>query len=105
MNKELRIKELKRELLEIEGRELQNVERGSNNLMGSGGVIIAIGAICLTIGAANAMFWLLILGPVTMLIGVLMMSNAKSNLNEFEQKKKERAERILKIKMELVDLE
>lgn len=105
MDNEKRIKQLKKELIEIEGREIKNVEGSSSSQIGSGFVIIGVGIVALTIGAVNAIFWLLIVGPITMMVGILMMSNAKSNLKEFEQSKRQREEQVMKIKREIIDLE
>lgn len=104
MNNEQRIKELKFELLELEGRELKNTEKSSNNQMGSGGVIIAIGAISLTVGLANALDGVIFMGGGAILIGILMTVAGKSNLNDFEEQKKVREERIIAIKKELITL-
>jgi hypothetical protein len=105
MEKDLRIKQLKKELLELEGREMKDEAKASNDKVVSGLILIAIGGISLTYGLGYEIVISTIAGIIAVVIGIWQMNTGKSSLTSFEDRKKVKEERVIIIKKELLDLE
>jgi hypothetical protein len=105
MEKEIKIKELKKELLDLEERALQDESNKAKDQTVSGFIMIAVGLVCVTIGIANDISVSLISGVGIFIFGIVKMSQGKSVMIDFEKAKQNKEERIITIKKELIDLE
>jgi uncharacterized membrane protein HdeD (DUF308 family) len=105
MEKDLKVKELKKELLELEERSIKDQTAKSNDSVVSGFIMIAVGAVCVTIGIANQILVSNISGIGIIIFGIFKMSSGKSSFSDFEKMKKVKEDRIITIKKELLDLE
>ncbi|MBB6273145.1 hypothetical protein HDF26_003605 [Pedobacter cryoconitis] len=105
MEKRLKIKELKKELLDLEGRPLQDDSKRSNNKIVSGFIIIAVCLVVMAIGIVNKLPISIILGFFGACYGVHLLLFGQNCLNDFKQIKRDREEKIIMIKKELLDLE
>lgn len=105
MEKNLKVKELRKELLELEGRELQDGAKPANDKVVSGLIVIAIGGICLTYGLGYEIEISIISGVIALLVGIYQISAGKSSLAKYEEHKLSKEQKIISIKKELLDLE
>ncbi|KEQ28292.1 hypothetical protein N180_01265 [Pedobacter antarcticus 4BY] len=105
MENELKIKELKKELLDLEERELFDESKKSAESTTSGFILVAIGAICITYGIGYDITINTIVGVAVLLFGIFKMSRGKRSMSVYELNKKNKEEKIILIKKRLLDLE
>lgn len=99
------VKDLKKELLELEGNPQESPKERATNNSASGIIMIGVGAVCLAIGIIKEISVSSFSGGIVLIIGFVMIFKSNTSINEFEDKQKEKQARILAIKKALIDLE
>ena len=101
----MKIKELKKELLDLEGRQIKDGSRASSNKTTSGYITLGVGLVGFAYGIGYDLPLITVMGVLSVVWGVMQMIMGKQANDEYEKAKIGREQKIIDIKKELLDLE